>query len=87
MKMYPEHWNLLSISTKCLLLISEAYSEACQTSKMEGFAKIVQTAFSHELFSQNTPCLMFDKVLIQLWILLVNINISQVDKQYGPSPI
>ena len=32
----------------------EAYSEPCQTSKMERFTKIVK-AFCHSLFSQNAP--------------------------------
>ena len=35
--------------------ITEVYSEPCQTSKMERFGKTI--------FSQNTPSLMFDRVL------------------------
>ena len=45
-----------------VLYIQEAYSESCQTSKMEPFAKIVN-GFSSYIFSQNAPSYMFDRFL------------------------
>ena len=48
-KSLKENFNLLRRLSNFLDIL-EVYLEPCQTSKMKFFAKIVITAFSHELF-------------------------------------
>ena len=44
--------------------LTEAYSEPCQTSKIECFVKYLK-AFNNQLFLQNTPSQIYDRILNQ----------------------